>query len=166
MLLVISTAYLYSFLSCYEQNIVVVLINYNFVKMSTLMFIELRMPTELVLVYLLLLLSWYLDPSHLGGSQDSSIVYQCQSTKPFRFKTIPKCMLPVIILNLFYTSSFHACEITSLNIELQRNTMHIKNVTFPCRSLKMPCTNKCLVYQIDSYVILSRVSLYYLIHIF
>ena len=51
-------------------------------------------------------------------------------------------MLPVIFLNLFYTSSFHTCEITSLNIALQRNNMHIKNVKFPCRTLKMSCTYK------------------------
>ena len=51
-------------------------------------------------------------------------------------------MLPVIFLNLYYIGSFHTCEITSLNIALQRNNMHIKNVKFPCRTLKMSCNYK------------------------
>ena len=84
----------------------------------------------------------YFKTACLGGYQDSSIVYQFQSSKLFRIKTILKFILPVIFLNLFYTSSFHTCEITSLNITLQRNNMHIKNVKFPCRTLKMSCTYK------------------------
>ena len=48
-----------------------------------------------------------------------------------------------IFLNLYHTAgSFHTCEITGLNIALQRKNMHIKNVNFPCRTLKMSCTYK------------------------
>ena len=84
----------------------------------------------------------YFKTACLGGYQDSSIVYQFQSSKLFRIKTILKFMLPVIFLNLYHTSRFHTCEITSLNIALQRNNMHIKNVKFPCRTLKMSCAYK------------------------
>ena len=73
----------------------------------------------------------YFETACLGGYQDSSIVYQFQSSKLIRIKTILKFMLPVIFLNLFYTSSFHTCWITSINIAMQSNNMHVKDVKFP-----------------------------------
>ena len=55
-------------------------------------------------------------------------------------------MLPVIFLNLYYTGSFHTCEITSLNIALQRNNMHIKNIKFPSRTMK-PTNYWTIIFQ-------------------
>ena len=88
----------------------------------------------------------YFETACLGGYHDYSIVYQFQSSKLFRIKTILKFMLPIIFLNLYYTGSFHTYEITSLNIALQRNNMHIKNVKFPCRTLKMSCPYKNVLF--------------------
>ena len=98
--------------------------------------------SHLSIINILMVNTKYFETACLGGYQDSSIVYQFQSSKLFRIKTILKFMLPVIFLNLYYTGSFHTCEITSLNIALQRNNMHIKNVKFPSRTLKMSCTHK------------------------
>ena len=98
--------------------------------------------TYLSIINILMVNTKYFETACLGGYQDSSIVYQFQSSKLFRIKTILKFMLLVIFLNLYYTGSFHTCEITSLNIALQRNNMHIKNVKFPSRILKMSCTHK------------------------
>ena len=98
--------------------------------------------SPLSIINILMVRIKYFETACLGGYQDSSIVYQFQSSKLFRIKTILKFMLPVIFLNLYYTGSFHTCEITSLNIALQRNNMHIKNVKFPCRTLKMWSTYK------------------------
>ena len=98
--------------------------------------------SHLSFINILMVNTKYFETACLGGYQDSSIVYQFQSSKLFRIKTILKFMLPVIFLNLYYTGSFHTCEITSLNIALQRNNMHIKNVKFPSRTLKMSCTHK------------------------
>ena len=149
--LTISTAFLHSSFSCCKLNIVVFLIiNYDFVKMYTFKFIAPWWPTKRVLIYLssniLMVNTKYFENACLGGYQDSPIVYLFQSSKLFRIKTILKFMLPVIYLNLFYTSSFHTCEITSINIVLQRNNMHIMNVKFPCRTLKMSCTYKNAVF--------------------
>ena len=103
--------------------------------------------SPLSIINILMVRIKYFETACLGGYQDSSIVYQFQSSKLFRIKTILKFMLPVIFLNLYYTSgSFHTCEITSLNIALQRNNMHIKNVKFPCRTLKMSSTYKSALF--------------------
>ena len=86
--------------------------------------------SHLSIINILMVNILYLETACLGDYQDSSIVYQFQYSKLLRIKIILKFMLPVIYLNLYYTGSFHTCEITSLNIALQRNNMHIKNVNF------------------------------------
>ena len=102
--------------------------------------------SHLSIINILMVSTKYFETACLGGYQDSSIVYQFKSSKLFRLKTIIKFMLPVIFLNLYYRGSFHTCEITILNIALQRNNMHIKNVNFPCRTLKMSCTYKNVLF--------------------
>ena len=60
--------------------------------------------SPLSIINILMVRIKYFETACLGGYQDSSIVYQFQSSKLFRIKTILKFMLPVIFLNLYYTS--------------------------------------------------------------
>ena len=91
----------------------------------------------------------------LGGYQYSSVVYQFQSSSLLNFKVILKLLLPVIFLNLYVTCSFHMCMVLSLNIALQTNNMHIKNVKFPCRRIKMSCTYTNVLFTHGQKILMS-----------
>ena len=65
------------------------------------------------IINILMVNTKYFETACLGGYQDTSIVNQFQFSNLFRIKTILKFMVPVIFLNLYYTGSFHTCEIIS-----------------------------------------------------
>ena len=90
------------------------------------------------IINILMVNTKYFETACLGGYQDTSIVNQFQFSNLFRIKTILKFMVPVIFLNLYYTGSFHTCEIISW--KNRRNNFHF---LLECQRFIMICVGKC-----------------------
>ena len=94
----------------------------------------------------------FYETSCLGGYQDSSVVYQFQSRKILNLSVLLKLLFPVIFMNLCLISDCCADSVLSLNIMLQRNSMHINKVPYrrilasgTCVNLIMLCNQTCLL---------------------